>query len=129
MSHHMRIQNQILGICLIFLVGMIGLYPLVFCAAGAFADIAPNVIKNPHIERIIPSKESDLFVVLKNGLTVLIRENLASDVVASQVLVKTGSIYEGDRMGGGLFYQLGWRFRGSRSPAPRPSIRSWPSVC
>ncbi|MEE9401700.1 MAG: hypothetical protein V3V47_00735, partial [Desulfobacteria bacterium] len=31
-----------------------------------------DVLKNPKIDRIIPSKPDDLFVVLKNGLTVLI---------------------------------------------------------
>jgi zinc protease len=84
---------------------MIGLFSFVGTST-AFADVLPNVIENPHVERVIPSKGSDLFVVLKNGLTVLIRENHASDVVSCQILVKTGSIYEGDRMGGGLSHYL-----------------------
>jgi zinc protease len=58
------------------------------------------------VDRIIPSRSNDLFVVLKNGLTILIRESYRSKAVSSQVLVKTGSIYEGTRMGGGLSHYL-----------------------
>lgn len=64
------------------------------------------ISENPQIDRIIPSKENDLFVVLKNGLTVLIRESHSSKVVSSQVLVKTGSIYEGQKTGAGLSHYL-----------------------
>lgn len=65
-----------------------------------------SVLESPHIDRVIPSKPDDLFVVLKNGLTVLIRESHGSSVVSSQILVKTGSIYEGERMQGGLSHYL-----------------------
>ncbi|MBW2019525.1 MAG: insulinase family protein [Deltaproteobacteria bacterium] len=65
-----------------------------------------DVFNSPWIDHIIPSKSNDLFVILKNGLTVLIRESHGSKVVSSQVLVKTGSIYEGERMGGGLSHYL-----------------------
>lgn len=58
------------------------------------------------VDHIIPSKSTDLFAVLKNGLTVLVREAHGSQVVSCQVLVKTGSIYEGDRIGGGLSHYL-----------------------
>ncbi|NVM20990.1 MAG: insulinase family protein [Desulfobacterales bacterium] len=58
------------------------------------------------VDRIIPSEPDDLFVVLKNGLTVLIRESYGSKVVSCQVLVKTGSIYEGEDTGGGLSHYL-----------------------
>jgi len=73
---------------------------------GASAQGRADVFKSPRIDRIIPSKPYDLFVVLKNGLTVLIRESHGSKVVSSQVLIKTGSIYEGERMGGGLSHYL-----------------------
>ena len=73
---------------------------------GAPTQSGTDVIKSQSIDRIIPSKPYDLFVVLKNGLTVLIRESHGSRVVSSQVLVKTGSIYEGQRMGGGLSHYL-----------------------
>lgn len=65
-----------------------------------------DILKNPKIDRLIPSKPDDLFVVLKNGLTVLIRESHGSTVVSSHILVKTGSIYEGERMQGGLSHYL-----------------------
>jgi zinc protease len=65
-----------------------------------------DILKNPEIDRIIPSKPDDLFVVLKNGLTVLIRESHGSTVVSSHILVRTGSIYEGERIQGGLSHYL-----------------------
>jgi len=75
-------------------------------AGAAPANSATNVLESPQIDRIIPSKPEDLFVVLQNGLIVLIRESLGSKVVSSQVLVETGSIYEGERLGGGLSHYL-----------------------
>ncbi|MCK4728238.1 MAG: insulinase family protein, partial [Desulfobacterales bacterium] len=70
------------------------------------AQSSTDVLDSPRIDRVIPSKPDDLFVVLKNGLTVLIRESHGSKVVSSRVLVKTGSIYEGERTGGGLSHYL-----------------------
>ena len=64
------------------------------------------VLSNPLIDRVIPSKPADLFVVLKNGLTVLVRESPGAGVVSTQVLVRTGSIYEGERIRGGLSHYL-----------------------
>ena len=65
-----------------------------------------EVLESQWIDRVIPSKGNDLFVVLKNGMTILIRESHASKVVSCRVLVKTGSIYEGPRTGGGLSHYL-----------------------
>ncbi|MBW1896845.1 MAG: insulinase family protein, partial [Deltaproteobacteria bacterium] len=65
-----------------------------------------DILSNPLVDRVIPSKPDDLFVVLKNGLTVLIRESPGSGVVSTQVLVRTGSIYEGERIRGGLSHYL-----------------------
>ncbi len=73
---------------------------------SSMAQSRTDVYENQWIDRIIPSKPDDLFVVLKNGLTVLIRESHGSKVVSSRVLVKTGSIYEGERTGGGLSHYL-----------------------
>lgn len=58
------------------------------------------------VERTFNSKQGDLFVVLKNGLTVLIRQDLNSDVVSAQVFVRAGSIYEGERLTSGLSHYL-----------------------
>jgi len=73
---------------------------------GNLSQTEPPVFESQWIDRVLPSKGNDLFVVLKNGMTVLIRESHASNVVASQVLVKTGSIYEGSRMEAGLSHYL-----------------------
>lgn len=58
------------------------------------------------VDRVIPSEDRDLFVVLKNGLTVLIRQSGASEVVSCRVLVKTGSAFEGENVGAGLSHYL-----------------------
>jgi zinc protease len=58
------------------------------------------------VSNVLPSRPGDTFVQLRNGLTVLIRENHASRVVSSQILVKTGSIYEGKYFFGGLSHYL-----------------------
>ena len=65
-----------------------------------------KVFEDKWIDRTIPSKGNDLFVVLKNGMTILIRESRGSKVVSCRVLVKTGSICEGPKMGGGLSHYL-----------------------
>ncbi len=67
-------------------------------------SLAPQYLKA--IERVFPTKPGDLFVQLKNGLTVLIRELHSSKVVATQVLVKTGSIHEDRYLNGGLSHYL-----------------------
>ena len=86
-----------------------------FLYAPTYAEIDPpsepegephNVTDSSQIDLVMPSKPDDLFVVLKNGLTVLIRESHGSPVVSCQVLVKTGSMYEGKRMQGGLSHYL-----------------------
>lgn len=69
-------------------------------------SVSADVLSDPRIERILPSRESDLFVVLKNGLTILIRESRSSDCVGCQVMVRTGSIYEGEKTGAGLSHYL-----------------------
>ena len=73
---------------------------------GNLSQTAPAVFESHWIDRVLPSKGNDLFVVLKNGMTVLIRESHTSNVVACQVLVKTGSIYEGSRMEAGISHYL-----------------------
>jgi zinc protease len=58
------------------------------------------------VDRVLPGKPGDLFVELKNGLAVLIREIHSSKVVSTQILVKTGSIYEDQHLNGGLSHYL-----------------------
>jgi len=58
------------------------------------------------VSKVFPSKPGDTFVQLRNGMTVLIRENHTSPVVSAQILVRTGSIYEGRYFFGGLSHYL-----------------------
>jgi zinc protease len=58
------------------------------------------------VSNVLPSKPGDTFVQLRNGMTVLIRENHTSRVVSTQILVKTGSIYEDKYFFGGLSHYL-----------------------
>ncbi len=58
------------------------------------------------VSRALPSKPGDTFVILKNGMTVLIRENAGSEVVSARVVVRAGSLYEGKTMGAGLSHYL-----------------------
>jgi len=55
---------------------------------------------------VFPSRPGDTFLELRNGMTVLIRENHSSRVVSCQVLVRTGSIHEGAHFFGGLSHYL-----------------------
>jgi zinc protease len=55
---------------------------------------------------VLPSRPGDTFLQLRNGMTVLIRENHSSRVVSCQVLVRTGSIHEGNHLLGGLSHYL-----------------------
>jgi zinc protease len=58
------------------------------------------------VQRTIASKPGDFFVVLKNGLTLLVHSQPDAEVVSTQVFVKAGSILEGKYMGGGLSHYL-----------------------
>ena len=58
------------------------------------------------VENVLPSQPGDLFVQLRNGLTVLIQEIHTSRVVSCQVLVKAGSINEDEYFYGGLSHYL-----------------------
>ena len=55
---------------------------------------------------VLPSKAGDTFLQLRNGMTVLIRETRSSPVVSCQVLVRSGSIDEGEHFFGGLSHYL-----------------------
>jgi len=95
----------------LFLCAVLCIAPVLHTLAHAGENVdwkfekTVDVMDSLQIDRVIPSKPNDLFVVLKNGLTVLIRESHGSPVI-SQVLVKTGSIYEGERIQGGLSHYL-----------------------
>ncbi|MFH1075303.1 MAG: pitrilysin family protein [Pseudomonadota bacterium] len=82
-------------------------YGIFLCNVNAYgSDARSDILQDPAIQQVIPSRDSDLFVVFKNGLSALIREDHASGVVACHVLVKAGSLNEGERTGGGLSHYL-----------------------
>ncbi|MBW1979757.1 MAG: insulinase family protein [Deltaproteobacteria bacterium] len=69
-------------------------------ALGLSADLQAN------IARVFASRPGDTFFRLRNGMTVLLRENHSSPVVACRILVRTGSIDEGKYFFGGLSHYL-----------------------
>jgi zinc protease len=60
----------------------------------------------PFVQRTIASKPDDLFVVLKNGLTLLVHQQPGAEVVSAQVFVRAGSALEGKYMRAGLSHYL-----------------------
>lgn len=78
-------------------------------AAPPNSAISAPVIPSPldaSVDRVLASRVGDLFVVLKNGLTVLLRQKADNDIVSSQVFVRAGSIYEGRYLKSGLSHYL-----------------------
>ena len=57
-------------------------------------------------QRTLASKPNDLFVVLKNGLTLLVHQQPGAEVVSAQVFVRAGSVLEGKYMRAGLSHYL-----------------------
>jgi len=58
------------------------------------------------VKRVLSSKSQDFFVVLQNGLTVLIRQAGPNDLVSAQIFVRAGSLYESRFMTSGLSHYL-----------------------
>lgn len=71
-----------------------------------FVGAAELPMSASFIERHLQSQGADTFVILRNGLAVLIRPREDTDVVAAKVFVRAGSIYEEDKMGAGLSHYL-----------------------
>ncbi len=97
------------------LLGFIFSIALISVAAGKTplvgkGMVVPSLSLSPEhatfVEDILPSQPGDLFVQLKNGLTVLIREIHTSRVVSCQVFIKAGSINEDEYFYGGLSHYL-----------------------
>ena len=60
----------------------------------------------PFVQRTLASKPDDLFVVLNNGLTLLVHQQPGVEVVSAQVFVRAGSVFEGKYMRAGLSHYL-----------------------
>lgn len=91
---------------------MVALFMLfLFSGAGSASEPPGQCPRLPKelsesVQRVLSSKPGDLFVVLKNGLTVLIRRRPSNDVVSTQAFVRAGSIYEGKYLTAGLSHYL-----------------------
>ncbi|MGA2402869.1 MAG: pitrilysin family protein [Syntrophobacteraceae bacterium] len=66
--------------------------------------ISPEL--RPFVQRTIASMPDDFFVVLKNGLTLLVHQQPSAEVVSAQVFVRAGSALEGKYMRAGLSHYL-----------------------
>lgn len=60
----------------------------------------------PFVQRTLASKPEDLFVVLKNGLTLLVHRQPGAEVISAQVFVRAGSMLEGKYLKAGLSHYL-----------------------
>ncbi len=69
-------------------------------------EAAPSSVPQSFVDQVLPSQGKDVFVTLRNGLTVLIRPRDDTDVVAAKVFVRAGSLYEDEKMGAGLSHYL-----------------------
>lgn len=58
------------------------------------------------IRQVVPSLPSDIWVTLQNGFTIILREMPHAPLVSSQIFIKTGSIWEGKDLSGGLTHFL-----------------------
>lgn len=58
------------------------------------------------LHQVLASKPGDIFVTLKNGLTVFVHQKAQSDVASAQVFVKAGPVYEGTYQGSGISHYL-----------------------
>ena len=97
--------------CLGSIVGMLVFLGLVSIDVGWAAEGTRKVPALPKslessVDQVLASKPGDVFVVLNNGLTVLVREQHSSEAVSVRVFVRAGSMLEGKHLQGGLSHYL-----------------------
>ncbi len=99
-------QKKIALVCIIVIVAVFaGLAPAALPDEGEQCPlISPE--SRPFVQRTLASKPDDLFVVLKNGLTLLVHQQPGAEVVSAQVFVRAGSALEGKYMRAGLSHFL-----------------------
>ena len=96
---------------IVLVVSMLSSLP---ASAGSFVNaeyVPPDLSRLTQAERgfirtAYHAKKGDLWVVLTNGLTVLVREMKDSNVASVRVQVNTGSIDEGNNLTAGLSHYL-----------------------
>ncbi|MFP5212938.1 MAG: M16 family metallopeptidase [Acidobacteriota bacterium] len=87
------------------LIALLMLASVGFAADDSIQCPSPFV-QPPYVQRTLNSKPGDTFVVLKNGLTVLIRQQAEAPAVSAQVFVRAGSIYEDKYLTSGISHYL-----------------------
>jgi zinc protease len=99
-------KKRIALVCILIIAAVsAGLAPVTFADEGKQCPIlAPE--SRPFVQRTLASKPGDLFVVLKNGLTLLVHQQPGAEVVSAQVFVRAGSALEGKYMRAGLSHYL-----------------------
>ena len=69
------------------------------------APVLPKPLE-ASVDQVLESKPGDFFVVLNNGLTILVRQQHTSESVSARVFVRAGSLYERKNLLGGLSHYL-----------------------
>ncbi len=97
--------KKIVLVCTLGIVVCAGLAPAALSDEGKECPLISQQSR-PFVQRTIASKPDDLFVVLKNGLTLLVHQQPGAEVVSAQVFVRAGSALEGKYMRAGLSHYL-----------------------
>lgn len=99
-------KSRIFAALSIFAV--VAAYSSAFAAAPDLGRECPLISQElrPFVQKTIASKPEDLFVVLKNGMTLLVHRQPGAEVVSAQVFVRAGSILEGKYLKAGLSHYL-----------------------
>ncbi|MGA7875168.1 MAG: pitrilysin family protein [Desulfoferrobacter sp.] len=97
-------NKYLTGLLIIFLSLGFAIMARAVELSGRFSAIPAKMQSS--VKQVLSSKPDDLFVVLNNGLTVLMHHADTSDVVSAQVFVRAGSLYEGKSMTAGLSHYL-----------------------
>ncbi len=97
--------KRITLICILVIAVCVG---LTFAAPPDEGNQCPLISpeSRPFVQRTIASRPDDLFVVLNNGLTLLVHQQPSAEVVSAQIFVRAGSALEGKYMKAGLSHYL-----------------------
>jgi len=97
--------RRIVPICTLVIAVCAGLAPAALLDEAKECPLISQQSRS-FVQRTLASKPDDLFVVLKNGLTLLVHQQPGAEVVSAQVFVRAGSALEGKYMRAGLSHYL-----------------------
>jgi len=97
--------RRVILVCTLVIAVCAGLAPAALPDEGKECPLISEQSR-PFVQRTLASKPDDLFVVLKNGLTLLVHQQPGAEVVSAQVFVRAGSALEGKYMRAGLSHYL-----------------------